>query len=339
MLRHIAKEEPFSEETLFDQPLEDSNRLRVSGPFTVETLQHFGSTSFAPIEPNQLDNKLDENELEQFEQLIFEHLKSAGIKNGIRNEQAVFTRVDRLSDPYLNAEGFYNSSDGERKAYFYIGPRFGTVSKQAVNEAVKACRRKGDADWLVILGFSFESDIHNQNVTTSVGAFEVSKTRMHDDLMQEGLLKKDKKAASFVTIGEPDIALHREGNTVIVEIQGLDIYDPIKDEVKARSAADISYWMVDDDYDGSNFVVRQVFFCGGPKDAFKKWRKGLDDLAKRTAKKNVERTLKIEIDDEAFDRLYGFKSHPIPVKHEHQRIAVRVVSQFGEESTKVLNVD
>ena len=28
---------------------------------------------------------------------------------------------------------------------------------------------------------------------------------MHDDLLQQGLLKKDKKAASFVTLGEPDV--------------------------------------------------------------------------------------------------------------------------------------
>ncbi len=75
-------------------------------------------------------------------------------------------------------------------------------------------------------------------------------------------------AASFVTIGEPDIALHKEGNTVSVEIQGLDIYDPIKDEVKPRNVHDIAYWMVDEDYDGSNFVVKKVFFCGGDKTEF-----------------------------------------------------------------------
>ncbi len=92
------------------------------------------------------------------------------------------------------------------------------------------------------------------------------------------------------------------------------------------------------DYDGSSFVARQVFFCGGPKDAFDKWRKGLDTLALRQAKRSLERTLKIEVDDEAFDRLYGFESHPVRVRGDGQRIAVRVVSQFGEESTKVLEV-
>ncbi len=160
---------------------------------------------------------------------------------------------------------------------------------------------------------------------------------MHDDLMQDGLIKKDKKAASFVTIGEPDIGVDRDGDTATVEIRGLDIYDPIKDEVKGRSVADISYWMVDDDYDGANFMTRQVFFCGGDADEFDKFKRGLSALAVSTAKAKVERTLKVEIDDEAFERVYGFRSHPIPATRG-RRVAVRVVSQFGEESTKVLTL-
>ena len=282
-------------------------------------------------------NDAEEESIANFEDRIFEHLKSAGVKNGIKNENAVFKRVERKASAYLNAEGFYDTLAGaEKKAYIHIGPKFGTVSKQAVNEAVKECRSAGDADWLIILGFSFEADISNQNITTSAGSFEVTKVRMHDDLMQEGLLKKDKKAASFVTIGEPDIKLNKEGNNVTVEIQGLDIYDPIKDEVKARSVADIAYWMVDDDYDSSNFIVKQIFFCGGDKDEFDKWKKGLSNLAKESTKAKAQSTLRIELEDEAFDRLYGFLSHPVEYK-KGKKIAVRVISQFGEESMKVIN--
>ncbi|MGH8018380.1 MAG: hypothetical protein ACREIA_08830 [Opitutaceae bacterium] len=91
------------------------------------------------------------------------------------------------------------------------GLKFGTISRQAVNNATKACRRRGDADWLIFLGFSFESDIESKSVTTSQGQFQVTKVRMHDDLLQEGLLKRDKKAASFVTIGEPDVDLIHGG--------------------------------------------------------------------------------------------------------------------------------
>ena len=252
----------------------------------------------------------------------------------------IFRSVELLSHSYLHAEGFYMNGVGEKKAYFHIGPKFGTVSKTAVNEAVRECRQRGDAGWLIILGFSFESDIEGSTQTMSMGKFEVTKVRIHDDLLQEGLKKKPaKSAASFVTIGEPDIDLNKKGNEVTVEIKGLDIYDPIKDEVKPRNVHDIAYWMVDEDYDGSNFVVKQVFFCGGDKTEFDKWKKGLDNLAKDNTKKKVEKTLKIEIDDEAFDRLYGHISHPIEVKKKGQKIAVRIISQFGEECTKVLTAN
>ena len=328
-LRSIANNEPPEEETLYDQPIEDKKRLRVAGPFTVETLQNYEPTS-----PEELARQREDvEELAQFENTVFEHLKSAGIKTGDKAANAVFTRIERLSSAELHAEGFYGTNGGEKKAYLHIGPKFGTVSKQAVTEAIKACRDKRDADWLLILGFAFESGI--TELSRNFGNFQVSIVRMHDDLLQEGLLKRDKKAASFVTIGEPDIRLQRDGDTAIVEIVGLDIYDPIRDEVKSRDVHDINYWMLDDSYDGSNFVVRQVFFCGGDKDEFDDWKKGLSNLAVASSKKKAEQTLKIEIDDEAFTNAYGHKSRPFPVK-KGQKIAVRVVSQFGEETTKVL---
>ncbi len=332
-LGSLANDEPPETVTLFDQPTLDKKKLRVAGPFTVETLQ-----AWEPLSPDAVeDASLDHEQLEVFQARIFEHLKSAGVKNGARGENAVFVRIDALADSDLHAEGYYEGAGGEQKAYLHIGPQFAPVSKAAVNAAVKACRARGDAQWLLILGFAFESDVENSTQNQRAGSFEVTKVRMHDDLLQAGLTRKDRKAASFVTIGEPDIAIERDGEHAIVEIRGLDIYDPVRDEVRPRSVADIAYWMLDDDYDGASFMVRQVFFCGGGRDEFDKWKKGLSDLAKSGTKKKVERTLKIELDDDAFDRLYGHRSHPLSWR-KGKRVAVRVVSQFGEESTKVLTM-
>jgi adenine-specific DNA-methyltransferase len=346
-LKSIANGEPPETETLFDQPEVDKKKLRVAGPFTVETLQ-----GFEPLPPEALATvHTRAADVQRFADRVFEHLKHAGIKNGLKNETAVFNRVDAINEQMgdggaLHAEGWYESrKDGaarESKAYFHIGPQFGTVSKKAVNDAILACRRRADADWLVILGFGFESDVDNRSVTVKLGSFEVTKVRMHDDLMQDGLIKKDKKAASFVTIGEPDVAtvpaaLADGSKGVAVEIRGLDLYDPITDEVKPRNVADIAYWMVDEHYDGSNFVATQVFFCGGDHDEFEKWKKGLSALALADTKARVEKTLKLELDDEAFGRVYGHRSHPIEVR-PGRRVAVRVISQFGEESTKVLTL-
>ena len=335
-LKSLANDEPPATEKLYDQPEEDKKRLRVAGPFTVETLQ-----SLNPVAPEELEAPKQELESQaQFESRVFAGLTASGVRNGAKNEQAVFLRVERRASPALPAEGYWRDAEGrERKAYFLLGPRFGTVSKSQVNDAVKECRQLGDADWLVVLGFAFDDAIENREQTTNAGTFQVTRARIGEDLLQEGLLKKDKKAASFVTIGEPEIGLLHDAatGTATVEVKGLDIWDPINNRLAARSVEDIAYWMLDDDYDGSNFLVRQVFFCGGEKGEFKKWRTKLDGQASASAKKKAEQTLRIELDEDAWERLYGFRSHPIEVR-KGRRVAVRVISQFGEESTRVLTL-
>ena len=333
-----AYNEPFDEETLYDQPEEDKRRIRVSGPFTVETLQSLDVSS-----PESLNDKQnDYDEYAAFTERIFNNLKSNGIRNGVKQQQAVMHSMEHLDEPYLNAKGYYKQEGGtEHCVFFMIGPKFGTVSKHAVNEAVRAFRQHLDeSNWLVILGFSFEDSIESgENKDYNFGTFQVSKVRMSDDLLQDGLLKKDKKAGSFIIIGEPDISLVNDGDGKChVEINGMDMYDPIQDEVKARNVNDIAYWEMDDNYTGGLFKVRSIHFCGGSKDDFAAWRKGLDTVAKDLAKKKAERTLRLEFNDEIWDTLYDFKSEPIPYE-QGKKIVVRVVSQFGEESTKVLTMD
>ena len=335
-LKSLANDLEPDEEILYDQPKEDKKKIRVAGPFTVETLQ-----SFNVVSPDSIGVE-ERNETEDFQERIFAHLKSSGIRNGAKNEQAIFYNIETVSNPYLNAKGYYKDAEGkERLAYFHIGPKFGTVSKRAVSEALKEFRGialNEGASWLCVLGFSFEDNINEKDY--NLGSFVVSKVRMHDDLMQDGLLKKDKGAGAFITIGEPDIAIVEDegGKTVHVEIQGLDIYDPIKDIVKPRSVEDIAYWEIDDDYNGEQFIVRGLHFCGGSKKEFDAWKKGLQSVAPKATKKKAESTLRLHLNEELWDTLYDFRSQPIE-KRKGRKIAVRVISQFGEESTKVLTIE
>lgn len=338
-LKSLANNLPPAEEVLYDQPLEDKSRMRVSGPFTVETLQAYNVTS-----PDELDQQADEEEENRlFQERIFAHLQANGVRNGDRSQQAVFHGMEPVASPYLNAKGWYTDNEGrERLAYFMIGPKFGTVSRVAVNRALQEFRslvNEEGASWLVLLGFSFEDSINEKSY--NMGSYTVSKVRMHDDLMQDGLLKKDRKAGSFITIGEPDIALVRDDSEHChVEIRGLDIYDPIKDDVKARSVADIAYWEMDSNYDGRQFVVTSMHFCGGDKKEYSDWRKGLDKMAKASAKvkKKAESTLRLELSDELWDTLYDYRSEPLPFE-PGRKVCVRVISQFGEESSKVLTME
>ena len=335
-LKSLANDLPADEEVLYDQPEEDKKRIRVSGPFTVETLQSHDVAS-----PESLnDKRSDYDEYALFTDRIFNNLCSNGIRNGIKQQQVVMHSVERLDDAYLNARAYYKTEDGqEHCAYIMIGPKFGTVSKHAVNEAIRAFRHHLDeSNWLVLLGFSFEDTIDTKEY--DFGTFQVSKVRMSDELLQDGLLKKDKKAGSFIIIGEPDIALIRDCETEgHVEIRGMDMYDPIQDEVKARNVNDIAYWEMDDEYTGSLFKVRSIHFCGGSKkEDFAAWRKGLTTVASDMAKKKAEHTLRLKFNEEAWERLYDFRSEPIKWE-QGKKIAVRVVSQFGEESTKVLTME
>lgn len=336
-LKSLANDLEPDVETLYDQPNEDKKRIRVSGPFTVETLQSYNVAS--PESVDDSPNEAEENRL--FQERIFSHLQTAGIRNGDKSQRANFKQVEAVSHPYLHAKGWYTDGDGEdRLVYFHIGPKFGTVSKLAVSEAVKAFRSKArneGASWLVVLGFSFEDSINDADY--NLGTYTVSKVRMHDDLMQDGLLKKDKGAGSFITIGEPDIAIVDDSEVAChVEIRGLDIYDPIKDDVKARSIEDIAYWEIDDDYDEQQFIVREIHFCGGNKKEFEAWKKGLNSIASAKTKKKAETTLKLELNDEVWDTLYDFRSSAIE-RRPGRKICVRVISQFGEESSKILTIE
>ena len=336
-LKSLANDLEPEVETLYDQPLEDKKRIRVSGPFTVDTLQSYNVVS--PESVDERPNEAEENRL--FQDRIFSHLQTSGIRNGDKSQRATFKQVEAVSHPYLHARGWYTDGDGEdRLVYFHIGPKFGTVSKVAVGEAVKAFRSKArneGASWLVLLGFSFEDSINDEDY--NMGIYTVSKVRMHDDLMQDGLLKKDKGAGSFITIGEPDIAIVYDSEVSChVEIRGLDIYDPIKDDVKARSVEDIAYWEIDDNYDEQQFIVREMHFCGGNKKEFDAWKKGLNGIASAKTKKKAETTLKLELNDEVWDTLYDFRSSAIE-RRSGRKICVRVISQFGEESSKILTIE
>lgn len=338
-LKSLANDLPAEEEILYDQPEIDKKRIRVSGPFTVETLQNYNVQS-----PESLVERKNETEgNQQFVERIFSNLRANGIRNGLKGHAALFYGLQPVANPYLNASGYYKDEQGnEVLAYLMIGPKFGTVSKQSVNMAIREFRQKLNegASTLYILGFSFEDDIKNEDIKDyNLGTFHVVKVRMNDDLLQDGLLKKDKAAGSFIIIGEPDIRLVRDDDdTCHVEIQGMDMYDPIQDRVAERNVADIAYWELDDRYSGTEFVVRSIHFCGGDKKEFNAWKKGLQSVTPRQIKRDIGRTLRMEFPEEVWDALYDFRSAPI--KYEKGRkLAVRVISQFGEESTKVITLD
>jgi len=121
-------------ETLCDQPYEDNKRIRVTGPFTVESLSPHRFISLDEERPSTEKSAHQDADSDQFETMILEHLKKAGIQNTIKNERIKFDRLEFIAGEHFQAEGEYTDKEGKsRRVAVFIGPQYGTVSPDMVN--------------------------------------------------------------------------------------------------------------------------------------------------------------------------------------------------------------
>ncbi|MBW2341841.1 MAG: site-specific DNA-methyltransferase, partial [Deltaproteobacteria bacterium] len=178
------------QEILYDQPYEDRKRIRVSGPFTVESL--------SPHRVLSTDEEMPVSEREgrkstgagQFETMILENLKKAGVQNTIKNERLHFDRLEPYAGTWIQAEGEYAEKDGTvRRVAVCIRPEHGTVGPELVKEAAKEAVKGVGFDLLIVCGFAF--DPHVSEEAMRYGQLTVRPTRMNPDLtMGDELLKK-----------------------------------------------------------------------------------------------------------------------------------------------------
>ncbi|RKZ65824.1 MAG: site-specific DNA-methyltransferase [Candidatus Parabeggiatoa sp. nov. 3] len=317
-----------STETLYEQPLEDKKRVRVTGPFTVESLSpHRMLTTDASVDEIKAQMS-PQVKADSFETLILDNLKQSGVENTVKNERLVFDRLEPYAGNLIHAIGEYTDKQGELKQVaVFIGPEQGTVSPLHIKEATKEAIK--DFDVLVICGFAF--DPHVSEEAKHYGKkLVVLLTKMNPDLtMGEDLLKKTGCGNLFMVFGEPDIQpVDAETGKLKplpngqyqIEILGVDIYDPTKGIVKFHSTDDIACWFIDTDYDGESFFVRHVYFTGAG-DPYKK----------------LKSVLKAEIDEAAWAEIYSTLSRPFD-KPVTGKIAVKVINHYGDEVLKVFGV-
>ncbi|ODT25806.1 MAG: hypothetical protein ABS64_00885 [Microbacterium sp. SCN 69-37] len=311
-------------ELLYDQPLEDKSRVRVAGPFTVESLSPHRSVSFD--EADDLRSGAVEADQPSFEQSILANLRAAGIQNGRKSERLTFESIDAHPSAYIQAVGTQKDT-GDRVA-IAIGPQYGTVSASFIKAAAKEAIEAG-APLVAVLGFAFdpqlgvETDDEGFAVVAGVrdlGRVKVLVVRMNVDLLMGEELKKTGTGNLFTVFGEPDLALTRVGDQWQVEVRGVDVYDPTSGEVRSNSTKEIALWMVDTDYDGESFFVRHAYFLGD-NDPFK----------------SLKTALKADIDPDAWATLYRAVSVPFDAPSTG-KIAVKVINDYGDEVMKVLEV-
>lgn len=335
-------------EMLYDKPCEDKKTVRVTGPFTVESLSPHRSLAFAGSLDDANRETINEQvaaedaESPNFEQSILDNLAKAGIQNGRRAERITFTSLDSYAGLHVQAVGERRSDDEDAapaRVGIAIGPQYGTVSPGFIKDAAREAIRASDIDLLCILGFAFDpqatgvtqddgvtveaGDAGFANVTgeRKMGRIKVLLVRMNADLLMGEDLKKTGAGNLFTVFGEPDIELRdTDDGQVIVDLRGVDVYDPTTGEVRSNDTSQIALWMIDTNYNEESFFVRHCYFTGG-NDPYSRLKKAL----------------KADIDAEAWDSLNLTDSRPFD-KPETGKIAVKVINDYGDEVMKVFAV-
>ena len=306
-------------EYLYDNPYEDNSKVRVAGPFTVESLSPHRVLGVDEndelIDP--LSRTTDESSNQSFEQMILENLKAAGVQQAHKEDKIDFVSLTAWPGEYVCAEGQYLEGDDEKRAAIFIGPEFGTVQRQ---DLVLAAREAGDAGFDVLIACAFNFEAHTTEFN-KLGRIPVLKARMNADLHMSDDLKNTGKGNLFVVFGEPDIDILPEKNGRIrVIVNGVDVFHPNTGEVRSDGAEGIACWFIDTDYNEESFFVKHAYFLGAndPYNALKT-------------------SLKAEIDAEAWETLNSDISRPFD-KPKSGRIAVKVINHLGDEVMKVFRV-
>lgn len=320
-------------EYLYDQPYEDKGKVRVAGPFTVESLSphrvpavDVDDSLFDELEAAEgKREKLGQGgESADFTTMVLDNLKKSGVQQAHKVDRLAFTSLKGWPGQFICAEGMVRQKSAdeaaeddtasEKRAAILIGPEYGTVSR---TDLTAAAREAAEAGFDMLIAAAFNFDAHASEFE-KMGALPVLKARMNPDLHMPDLANTG-AGNLFTVFGEPDVMVHDEGDgRISIEVAGVDMYKA--GEIVSAAADDIAVWFLDTDYDYESFFVRHAYFPGA-NDPYKA----------------LKTTLKVEIDEDAWESLKRTRSRPFE-RPASGRIAVKVVNHLGDEVMKVLGV-
>ena len=306
-------------EIFYDKPDEDRKRVRVTGPFTMDSLSPhlvLDPSDTEDTAPKPTSSKTSQD----YHQHILEHLKTAGVQNRLEKQRMTFDWLESFPGEWLHAEGVHTGENGETQSIaISIGPEYDTVGRQWIEEAAKeAIRRIPKFDMLIVVGFAFEG--YTADESTRMGPLTILPVKMSPELLVREL-KNTGDGNLFMVFGEPDIEIvEHEDDTVSVTLLGVDVYDPKKGLARSNTPDDIACWFIDTAYTGEAFFVRHSYFTGADEPY-----------------KQLQRALNSEIDEEMWEALYRTESLPF-AKPETGKIAVKVINHYGDEVMKEYKV-
>ncbi|MBU1864765.1 MAG: site-specific DNA-methyltransferase [Candidatus Omnitrophica bacterium] len=309
-LKALANNEEPEQEVLYDQPFEDNKRVRVAGPFTVESLS-----------PHRVSDQQEMLSSERFVETVIDNMLKAGVQTGEKGARVEFENLDILpAGPEVQAIGEYKTAKGLKKVAVSIGPEFGSIDDDFVRQAAQVAKKF--AELLIVAGTSFEAAAFAE--PSQVNGLQVMKVKINPDLSMGDLLKKTGTGNLFIAFGEPDVRVKEVKDGIVVEIVGVDVYDPVKSEIRSSGSGnpehDIATWFIDANYNGEAFFVTHAYFLGGQKPYEK-----------------LKKALKADIDEEAWNELYSNISRPFP-KPKTGKVAIKVINHYGDEVMKIVEI-
>ena len=334
----IARHAP--QETLYNQPLVDTGKRRVTGPFSVEAVP---APAVKPIDDVDDAEPLpaDDTVARSGETLRQSDWRDELLRTGIRGKGGQFIRFARLEPlpgyRYLHADGeSLPNKDGtdsiregpartSQRVVVSFGPDHAPLEQRQVNQALQEAETLRPSPRVIVFtAFQFDPEAAKDIDETNWPGMTLLKAQMNADLLTEDLKRKRASNESFWLIGQPDVQVqtiadgkHR------VSVQGFDYYNTKTGDVESGGQDKIAMWMLDTDYDGRSLYPRQVFFpMAGSEDG---WAR-------------LARNLKAEIDEELIEAYRGGASLPFE-PGEHRRIAVKIVDDRGIESLKVIGLE
>ena len=249
-------------EHLYDKPYEDTGKVRVAGPFTVESLSPhrvLGVDENDELIDSVADAQLGYGEKPDFVTMILDNLRTAGVQQAHKDDRIVFSSLTPWPGKYIGAEGRvdggwkpvvsdqwsvtsgskpvtsgrkekpratdHGTPATEKRAGIFIGPEFGTVSRP---DLVAAAREAAEAGFDVLVACAFNYDARASEFN-EMGRIPILKAHMNADLHMADDLKNTGKGNLFVVFGEPDISVTSGQWLVTSEGRMIANYEHVKE--------------------------------------------------------------------------------------------------------------
>jgi adenine-specific DNA-methyltransferase len=342
-LKSISNDEPPGQETLYDQPLTDNSKTRVTGPFTVEAVPAPNVRSFEEIKGEKpTAREADESVARSGETLRQHEWRDELLRSGIRGKNGqfiLFSRVEPLAGTHwLHAVAETKANDrgeasvkGESKperVVISFGPEYAPMEQKQVELAIEEARSLDPKPRIIVFAaFQFDPEAAKDIDEMKSVTFTLLKAQMNADLLTDDLKKKRASSESFWLVGQPDVEVETVAEGADkgkrrVRVNGFDYYNTKTGAIESGGSDRIAMWMLDTNYDGRSLFPRQVFFpMAGDKEG---WAK-------------LTRNLKAEIDEELITEYRGTVSLPF-TPGDKNRAAVKIIDDRGIESLKLVDL-